>query len=115
MARWPARPNTSPTRSSPDPRARNGSSEWNEAGPTIPRSRVLNRTELPVDTVQLARFLIGKLLVRILPERAAGGCIVETEAYDIGDPAGHPYRGITHRNRSLFLERGYAYVYLACR
>ncbi len=29
------------------------------------------------------------------------------------DAAGHAYRGITPRNRALFLERGHAYVYLA--
>ena len=29
-----------------------------------------------------------------------------------GDAAGHVYRGMTPRNRSLFLERGHAYVYL---
>jgi DNA-3-methyladenine glycosylase len=68
---------------------------------------------LPVDTAQLARFLIGKMLVRILAEGVAGGRIVETEAYGIGDSAGHAYRGITPRNRALFLERGHAYVYLA--
>ena len=75
--------------------------------------RVLDRAELPVDTARLARFLIGKMLVRELAEGVAGGRIVETEAYSIGDPAGHAYRGITLRNRSLFLERGHAYVYLA--
>src|SRR5450755_3287943 len=113
MARWPARPNTLPTRSSPDLRARNGSSERDEIGAAIVRPRVLDRAELPVDTAQLARFLIGKLLVRTLAEGAAGGRIVETEAYDIGDPAGHAYRGMSPRNRALFLERGHAYVYLA--
>jgi DNA-3-methyladenine glycosylase len=74
---------------------------------------VLDRAEIPVDTVHLARFLIGKMLVRILADGVAGGRIVETEAYGIADPAGHAYRGITLRNRSLFLERGHAYVYLA--
>ena len=73
----------------------------------------LPRAELPVDTVSLARYLIGKILVRTLPEGLAGGRIVETEAYEIGDLAGHAYRGMTRRNRALFLERGHAYVYLA--
>ena len=77
------------------------------------RPRVLDRAEIPVDTAQLARFLIGKMLVRVLAEGVAAGRIVETEAYDIGDPAGHAYRGTTPRNRALFLERGHAYVYLA--
>jgi len=73
----------------------------------------LARAELPIDTVALARYLIGKLLVRALPEGIVSGRIVETEAYVIGDDAGHAYRGMTPRNRSLFLDRGHAYVYLA--
>src|SRR5579863_8533631 len=80
---------------------------------TIALPRVLDRADVPVDTAQLARFLIGKILVRVLAESTAAGRIVETEAYGIGDPAGHAYRGITPRNRALFLERGHAYVYLA--
>jgi len=79
----------------------------------LSRLSVLDRGELPVDTAELARFLIGKLLVRRLAEGMAGGRIVETEAYSIGDPAGHAYRGMTARTRALFLERGHAYVYLA--
>jgi len=77
------------------------------------RPRVLDRAEIPVDTAELARFLIGKMLVRVSADGVTGGPIVETEAYGIGDPAGHAYRGITPRNRALFLERGHAYIYLA--
>jgi DNA-3-methyladenine glycosylase len=77
------------------------------------RLRVLDRAELPVDTARLARFLIGKMVQRVLSAGVVSGRIVETEAYGIGDPAGHAYRGMTPRNRSLFLERGHAYVYLA--
>jgi DNA-3-methyladenine glycosylase len=73
----------------------------------------LSRAELPVDTVSLARCLIGKILLREMAEGVASGRIVETEAYIVGDAAGHAYRGMTPRNRSLFLERGHAYVYLA--
>jgi len=51
--------------------------------------------------------------VRELPEGVVTGRIVETEAYVVGDAAGHAYIGMTRRNRSLFLERGHAYVYLA--
>ena len=68
---------------------------------------------MPTDTAELARFLIGKMLVRALAEGVAGGRIVETEAYVLGDPASHAYRGLTPRNRALYLERGHAYVYLA--
>jgi DNA-3-methyladenine glycosylase len=73
----------------------------------------LDRSKLPIDTATLARFLIGKVVVRELPEGHVIGRIVETEAYVVGDAAGHGYRGMTPRNRSLFLEPGRAYVYLA--
>lgn len=71
------------------------------------------RADLPADTVALARYLIGKRVVRALPDGIASGRIVETEAYVVGDAAGHSYRGMTRRNRSLFLEHGHAYVYVA--
>lgn len=75
--------------------------------------RPLTRAELPIDTVSLARYLIGKVLVRELIEGVVSGRIVETEAYVVGDAAGHACRGITRRNRSLFLDPGHAYIYLA--
>jgi DNA-3-methyladenine glycosylase len=73
----------------------------------------LRRTDLPADTVALARFLIGKTLVHDLPEGRVAGRIVETEAYLPDDPACHAFIGQTRRNRSLFLERGHAYVYFS--
>ena len=73
----------------------------------------LARSDLPVDTICLARYLIGKTVVRELPEGVASGRIVETEAYIVGDAAGHAYWGMTRPNRSLFLEPGHAYIYLA--
>jgi DNA-3-methyladenine glycosylase len=66
-----------------------------------------------VDTVELARHLIGKVVVHDTDSGRLSGRIVETEAYPVGDAAGHAFHGKTRRNRSLFLERGHAYVYLS--
>jgi DNA-3-methyladenine glycosylase len=76
-----------------------------------PRIRRLRRAGLPTDCATLARWLIGKTLVHDSPAGRACGRIVETEAYVVGDAAGHAFRGETRRNRSLFLRRGHAYVY----
>jgi DNA-3-methyladenine glycosylase len=72
--------------------------------------RRLRRADLPADTVELARFLIGKTLVHDLAEGRMAGRIVETEAYPVGDAAGHAFPGLRIANRSLFLARGHAYV-----
>ncbi len=74
--------------------------------------RRIDRAVIPRGTVALARYLLGKLLVREWRARIMVGRIVETEAYLIGDPASHGYGGMTRRNRSLFLDAGHAYVYL---
>jgi DNA-3-methyladenine glycosylase len=73
----------------------------------------LRRAALPADTEELARFLIGKTVVRNLPGGRISGRIVETEAYIVGDAAAHAFIGMTRRNRSLFYKRGHAYVYFA--
>jgi DNA-3-methyladenine glycosylase len=78
----------------------------------VSRLRRLRRAELPADTVELARFLIGKVVVHDTDSGRLSGRIVETEAYPVGDAAGHAFIGKTQRNRSLFLKRGHAYVYL---
>jgi DNA-3-methyladenine glycosylase len=85
------------------------------AGESIPlyRLRRLRRKELPVDTVELARYLIGKVAVHDTVDGRLSGRIVETEAYPVGDSAGHAFRGKTRRNGSLYLEPGHAYVYFA--
>jgi DNA-3-methyladenine glycosylase len=64
-----------------------------------------------VDTVKLARYLIGKVVVHDTDDGRLSGRIVETEAYPVGDSAGHAFRGETRRNASLFLGYGHAYVY----
>jgi DNA-3-methyladenine glycosylase len=75
------------------------------------RIRRLRRMELPTDTIDLARYLIGKTLVHDFPRVRLAARIVETEAYPVGDTAGHAFGGLTPSRRSLFLPHGHAYVY----
>jgi DNA-3-methyladenine glycosylase len=75
------------------------------------RIRRLWRADLPIDTIDLARYLVGKTLVHDLPRARLAGRIVETEAYPVGDAAGHAFGGLTPSRRSLYLPHGHAYVY----
>jgi DNA-3-methyladenine glycosylase len=77
----------------------------------VPRYCRVRAEELPARTVDLARALIGTVLVRDCQDGRTAGRIVETEAYVLDDPASHAYRGQTKRNVSMFLEPFHAYVY----
>jgi DNA-3-methyladenine glycosylase len=70
----------------------------------------LTRRALPLSTVELSRYLIGKVLVHDGPGGRRSGRIVETEAYPPGDPTGYARFGLTTRNAPLFAARGTAYV-----
>jgi DNA-3-methyladenine glycosylase len=77
----------------------------------VPRYRRLTAGDLPADTIELAKALIGCALVRDCPDGRTAGRIVETEAYVLDDPASHAYRGPSKRNASMFLAPFHAYVY----
>jgi DNA-3-methyladenine glycosylase len=76
--------------------------------PVVIDSEWFNRSAIDV-----APDLIGCTLVRQLPNGPQlRGLIVETEAYQTGDPACHAYQKQTKRNRVMFGAPGYVYVYL---
>jgi len=66
------------------------------------------------DVVQIARELIGKVLVTKFDGMITSGRIVETEAYTaIADKASHAYGGKrTQRNEHMYAAAGTSYVYI---
>src|SRR5574338_174461 len=72
----------------------------------------LEREFYAQDTVQVAKNLLGKILVRRIGRSLVSGIITETEAYrQSDDPASHAYRDVTPRNQAMFGQVGHAYVY----
>jgi DNA-3-methyladenine glycosylase len=65
-------------------------------------------------TPDVARELLGALLVRRVGGRTLSGRIVEVEAYrGRDDPASHSYRGATKRSSIMFGEAGHVYVFFS--
>lgn len=62
-------------------------------------------------TLSIAKSLLGKIFTRKIGKKILSGKIVEVEAYLNNDPACHAYRGMTERNKVMFNEGGYLYVY----
>lgn len=72
----------------------------------------LNRDFFERKTDNVARQLLGCVLIRRIDDSLLSGRIVETEAYlPDGDPAAHAFVGQTLRNKVLFGQAGFSYVF----
>lgn len=76
--------------------------------------KILESNFFKRDTVEVAKILLGKKIIRNISGNFFCAKIVETEAYlGLEDKACHSYGGnITKRNEILYKEAGTIYVYL---
>ena len=93
--------------------ARKASGDAEIKAPRSPdRAKKLSHAFYDRDATPLARDLVGKVLVRVLPDGVLRARVVETEAY-VGphDLACHAAKGRTKRTEVMFGPAGRAYVY----
>jgi DNA-3-methyladenine glycosylase len=80
---------------------------------TEPPFIALERAFYEEPTLLAARSLLGALVVRRFADgEIAVGRIVETEAYTVGDPACHAFRGKSRANATMWGPPGRAYVHI---
>ena len=74
--------------------------------------KILPRKFYNRDTIKVSKDLLGKTLVRKIGKRKLTGIIIETEAYKgKNDPASHASKKKTERNKVMFGQVGWSYVY----
>lgn len=63
------------------------------------------------DTLTVAKELVGKVLQHTTPGGVISVIINETEAYTQDEASCHAFSGKSERNRAMFMEGGYIYIY----
>jgi DNA-3-methyladenine glycosylase len=77
-----------------------------------PESQKLTPDFFQDNVIKVAKSLLGKIFVKRDENTLLAGKIVEVEAYDgVDDEACHCYRGMTERNKVMFMPGGRLYVY----
>ena len=76
------------------------------------KGKILNRVFFARDVVEVAKDLVGKILVRKIDKKILAGRIIEVEAYGaFDDAASHASKKKIERNAPMFGIVGKSYVY----